>query len=300
MGNKSICAFGEVLFDDYEDYKKIGGAPFNYTYHLNKLSFDTHLVSRIGNDMDGAEIILTLKRNSIPHEFVQVDEQHKTGLVVVKLNKEKVPEFKILLDRAYDHIELDDKVLDHVLNNTSLLYYGTLAQRASASRNTLNSLLNKDIKYFYDVNIRQKFYTKEVLVSSLTAASVVKMNVDELRVLNVLLYNGERLELNDSAYKLLNDYNLDLLSITLGGDGSLLISGDDSVTYKAVAENLVNTVGAGDAYSAMLTVGYLSGWNLDKIIETASEFAAEICGVEGAVPENDNFYNKYRKIINEN
>lgn len=299
MNNKSLCAFGEVLFDDYEDYKKIGGAPFNYTYHLNKLSYDTRLISRIGNDMDGAEIILNLKRNSIPHEFVQVDEHHKTGLVVVKLNDDKVPDFRILQDRAYDNIELKANVLNHVINETSMLYFGTLAQRASTSRNTLNSLLNRNLKYFFDVNIRQDYYTKEILINSLTAANVVKMNVDELRILNVLLYNGERLELNDSAHKLLSDYNLDLLSITLGADGSTLLSKDNSVTYQKEAENVVNTVGAGDAFSAMLTIGYLSGWNLDKTIKTASEFAADICGIEGAVLEDDSFYNKYKNIINE-
>ncbi len=298
MIDNNICAFGEILFDDYENYKKIGGAPFNYTYHLNKLTLETHLISRIGNDMDGAEIILTLKNNAIPHEFIQVDEKHSTGLVQVKLNEEKIPDFNILTDTAYDFIEFKDNAFDYILGKAALFYFGTLAQRANTSRNTLNTYLHRDVKYFYDVNLRQNFYTKDLLVSSLEAADIVKMNVDELRVLNVMLYDGERLDLNDSAHKLLSDFNLDLLSITLGGDGSLLISSEGSETYRVEAESVVNTVGAGDAYSAMLTIGYLQGWDLKKTITTASEFSADVCGIEGAVPEDDTFYNKYISTIN--
>jgi fructokinase len=299
MLRNKVFAFGEVLFDEYENYKTLGGAPFNYTYHLNKLSVKTYLISRVGDDEDGNLILSSMRKNSIPINFVQVDPNRKTGKVRVKLGKDKTPEFKILRDRAYDYIEYDQDMMHNLTDSASLFYFGTLAQRSPTSRNTLNTLLRKDIKYFYDVNIRQKFYTKELLINSLIVANVVKMNIDELRILNVLLYNGGSLDLNKSTYKLFADFNLDLLSITLGGDGALLLTHNEKSIYREESADIVNTVGAGDAYSAILSIGYLAGWSVNKINKTASMFAADICGIRGAVPEDDGFYDKYRVIINE-
>ena len=297
MSNKKVYAFGEVLFDEYRGVKKLGGAPFNYTCHLNKLFRETFLISAVGNDEDGQSILSYMKGNSVPTDYIQIDEKHKTGLVKVELSADKVPDYKILRNRAYDNINIDINVSANIENTASLFYFGTLAQRSTVSRNTLNNLFGKDVKYLFDVNLRQNFYTKEILTNSFHTANVVKMNIDELRIINVLFYNGDTPDLNKTALSLISDYNLDLLSITLGGEGAVLINKNDKHFHKEPAEKLVSTVGAGDAYSAILTIGYLSGWDLERINKSATKFASGICGIDGAIPEDDKFYFKFKKMI---
>ncbi|MBN1300734.1 MAG: hypothetical protein JW995_05925 [Melioribacteraceae bacterium] len=294
---KSICAYGEILLDDYGEYSTIGGAPFNFIYHINKLYCEGHLITRVGNDEEGKGILKLLKRRSIPVELVQIDNIKPTGIVKVNLNNEKVPGFEILRDRAYDYIEYRKDADDFIENSTALLYYGTLSQRSEVSRNTLNFLRSKNVKCFYDVNLRQNFYTKEIIENSLAGADVVKMNIDELKLLNALLYNSNSINLRETADRLISQYNFDILCITMGKDGSIIFFNGSEATYKLEIENVVNTVGAGDGYSAIVAIGYLNNWSTGNIIKVANDFAGDICTIDGAVPEDDNFYDKYTGII---
>ena len=297
MKDLKITSIGEILFDIYPHYKRIGGAPFNFIYHIWKLTGSGKFISRIGADPLGAEILTFLNKAGFDVAAIQVDEKHHTGTVDVALDENKTPTFTITPDTAYDNIELNDTTQNIVSNNTDILYFGTLAQRSNVTRSTIQSLWRQDKKFFYDINLRQNFYSKELLEECLRVSNVVKLNIDELKLVSEL----EEITSDNfvkSAKIIADKYNIELLCVTLGEDGAVLIKENETSEYKSKPERVVDTVGAGDAFSAMLAIGYMLNWNIDRTVELASEFAADICKVKGALPEDDKIYNKFLERIN--
>lgn len=297
MKDLKITSIGEILFDIYPRYKRIGGAPFNFIYHVWKLTGSGKFISRIGADPLGAEILTFLKQSKFDVSAIQMDNKHHTGTVDVVLDENKTPSFTITPDAAYDNIELNDTAQNIVSNETDLLYFGTLAQRSKVTRSTIQSLWRQNKKFFCDINLRQNFYNKELLEECLRASNVVKLNINEFNFVSEL----EKIISDNfvrSAKRLAGNYNIELLCITMGEDGAILIKGNTISEYKSIPAKLVDTVGAGDAFSAMLAIGYILDWNIEKTVKLASEFAAEICTVIGALPEDDNIYNKYLERIN--
>jgi fructokinase len=291
---KNIAAFGEVLFDVYPDYKRIGGAPLNFIFHINKFTGKGKIISRVGNDDLGSEAINFLRSRKIDTSAIQTDNNHQTGAAKVILNEKKEPAFNIEENRAYDFIAPDEELNYLIDNETDCLYFGLLAQRNSVSRNTLHSFFDKDIKYFCDINIRQNFYTKENLFESLKASDVVKLNLSELKLLNDYFF-VEPFDLQSTSKKLINKFHLKLLAVTKGADGSVLFRGGESDEFKVELKNIVDTLGAGDAFASILCLGYLRNWDLRKINRLANEFAGEICGIKGALPDDDEIYNSFKK-----
>ena len=290
---KKITSIGEILFDVYPEGKNMGGAPFNFIYHIIKLTGTGNFISRIGNDDLGKEINDFLKTNNISNQYIQVDDEHATGVANTVLDENKVPDFKIESNRAYDFIELTNDVNSLVANSTECLYFGTLAQRELKSRKTIQSLFENNIKFFCDLNIRQKFFTKEVIEASLKAAHVLKLNLDEMQLINELLFN-ENFNKEKIARKIIDDYEVELLCVTQGSDGAILFDKNRLSSFKTKTENIVDTVGAGDAFASILCLGFLKGMDIDLINKTASEFAAEIVKVEGALPKDDSIYEKFK------
>ncbi len=289
---KNVTSFGEILFDVYPDYKKLGGAPFNFIYHIKKLTGYGNFISRVGNDNAGNEIVNLMMDHGMPTKYLQIDNEHPTGSANANLDENKIPHWDISLNRSYDFIENIQILTSLIEEETDCLYFGTLAQRGEQSRKTLQSFFGKRIKYFCDLNLRQNFYNAEIIKSSLSAANVLKLNSDELRIVrNLLLINkADEFQLA----KILSEYfEIDLVCITQGEEGAMLYKDGIMNHYKGVVENVVDTVGAGDAYAAMLCLGYLNRWGLEKTNKLASEFAGKIIMVNGALPENDFLYDKY-------
>ena len=164
---KKITSFGEVLFDVYPDGRKLGGAPFNFIYHIKKITGDGNFISRIGNDLFGDEIFWFMRSNYMLTRFIQIDNNHPTGAAYANLDEHKNPHWKIASNCAYDFIEPEERIYNLMENSTDCLYFGTLVQRNEKSRKTLQSLIDKKKKHFCDLNIRQSFYTKEIIESSL-------------------------------------------------------------------------------------------------------------------------------------
>jgi fructokinase len=294
-----ITSIGEILFDVYPNEKKIGGAPFNFLYHVFKLTGEGIFVSRIGRDEPGEEILRFLKSQNISTRFIQIDDKYPTGAAKPYLDEHKVPSWKIEEPSAYDFIELNDKILSVVENQTDCLYFGTLAQRNEKSKNTIKSLLGKKIKYFCDLNLRQNFYTSEIIQHALLTSDIVKMNVEELKLVNEMLIK-QPFEIERTAGDVKNKFNIDLLCITMGEEGSILLSKNIADYYRIKVDNIIDTVGAGDAYAAILCIGYLAGLPFEKINKLASEFAAEIIQINGAIPHDETIYNKYKgRLVNE-
>lgn len=298
MKKFAVTSIGEILYDVYPDYKKLGGAPFNFIYHVWKLYGKANFVSKIGDDKNGKEMLKQLKAIKFDCQFIDIDPNHPTGKVNIRLLENKIPQFTISQESAWDFIELTDKIKKLVTKKTDLLYFGTLSQRSFITRNTIEHLLNEKIKYFSDLNLRHHFYNENIISSSLQKSSVIKINEDELTIVMDAIY-GRSYSTKDSAKKLIEDFNLDLLCITMGSDGAYLFSQSGSNKHKTHVENLVDTVGAGDAYSAILCLGYLHQWDIEKINHMATNFAADMCTVEGAIPQEDSIYNKYKNEFND-
>ena len=293
---KKIAAFGEILFDIYSNSKNLGGAPLNFIYHINKLTGKGRIISRVGNDLLGREAVEFLDSQGLATNSIQIDSKNLTGAAMVSLDEKGVPSFTIEENRAFDFISVDDDVIKLVENEAECLYFGTLAQRNKVSRTTLQSLLNKRIKYFYDVNIRQYFYSEEILFQSLKNANAVKLNLDELKLLHKIFLGGD-FDLHTSSKLLMEKFSIELLAVTKGADGSVLFRGEETDEHKSEVQNVIDTVGAGDAFASIFCIGYLNNWDLKRINKLANEFAAEICLINGALPNDDKIYERYKKEI---
>ena len=293
---KKITAIGEILFDVYPDKKILGGAPMNFLYHIFKLIGQGNIVSRVGRDVLGKKIRSFLFNNNIPTKFIQKDQLHPTGIATVKFDNNNQPLFIIDTDRAYDYIELTPELERIVKEETECFYFGTLAQRNEVSRKTIQSLFNKGAKYFYDLNIRENFFNKEVIEQSLKAADVMKANLDELRLLNGLFLT-EKFEMNKASEEIIKKFNIGIAAVTLGSEGSVLFKDGEHDYYKPEPVETVDSVGAGDAFASILCIGYLEKWSLKKINRLANNFASEICRIKGALPENDVIYDLIKEKI---
>ncbi len=293
---KKITAFGEVLFDVYPGLKKLGGAPFNFIYHIKKLTGSGNFISRIGGDENGDEIFWFMRSNFMSTRFIQIDNEHPTGAAIANLDENKIPNWKIAEACAYDFLEPEERLLELIENNTDCLYFGTLVQRCEKSKRTLRSLFGKKKKYFCDLNIRQNYYSKEIIEESLKASDVLKLNDDELKLVNDLLIKSDADEIN-LAEIIAEKYEIELVCITQGERGAIIYLGGKTDYQKAETENVVDTVGAGDAYAAILCIGYLDGWDISKINKTACKFASDIVKIKGALPEDDSIYERFKKLI---
>lgn len=293
---KKISAFGEILFDVYPDSKNLGGAPLNFVYHINKMTANGRIISRVGNDLLGREAVEFLDSQGLAADTIQIDAKNLTGVAMVSLDEKGVPSFTIEENLAFDFISVDDDVINLVENETECLYFGTLAQRNKVSRTALQSLFNKGIKYFFDVNIRQNFYSEEILFQSLMNANAVKLNLDELKLLNKIFLENN-FDLHSSSKLLMKKFEIEMLAVTKGDEGSVLFSGEETDEHKSEVQNVMDTVGAGDAFASILCLGYLNKWELKKINRLANEFAADICMINGALPMDDKIYERYKKEI---
>ena len=291
-----ITAFGEILFDIYANSKSLGGAPLNFIYHINKLTGSGRIISRVGKDSLGREAIDFLNSEGLLTNTIQIDTENQTGTAVISLNEKGEPAFNIEENCAYDFINISDDTRVRLVESTECLYFGSLAQRSDVSRNTLHSFFNKDIKYFYDINIRQQYYNVKLLNKSLNTANVVKLNLDELKLLNDHFIQ-EEFDFEASSKNLIEKFNIEMLAVTKGPDGSVMFRDDEIDEHKPETFKVNDTVGAGDAFAAISCIGYLHNWELKKINKLANEFASQICLINGALPQDDSLYDRFKEEI---
>jgi fructokinase len=292
----NITSIGEILFDIYPNHKKLGGAPLNFIYHINKLTGSGNIISRVGKDVLGNKVINELTHAGISSDFVQRDNLHPTGMAAVILDENGVPDFKIYTETAYDFIETNNENESLINIDTDCLYFGTLAQRSEISKNTIQSFFNRGTKYFTDINLRQNFYNEEILRSTLQAADFIKVNYDEMHTLNDLFvqveYSTEKI-----AFELMEQFELKMIAVTRGKDGSSIFENSKRNDFSGVDLKVADTTGAGDAFSAIFCIGYMQGLGIPYINKLANDFASEICQFEGALPKNDRIYESFREWL---
>jgi fructokinase len=294
----STLVIGEVLYDVYPDKKLLGGASFNFAFHLHGLGLPVIFISRVGDDKGGMEFLDFAKRFNFPVDGVQIDPDRLTGEVGVLLKENGDADFDIVEERAFDFIEYNNFSDSLLRRNISLMYIGTMAQRSSTSSKTIRMLLenlSNESMVISDINLRPPYYDKDIVEFSLNNCDVLKISSQELIDLHQLLsFQGTQQQM---TMYLRENYEIGTLCITKGELGSELYEAGNFEPYVTEAikvESLKDTVGAGDAYSAMLTAGLLKGWEKQKILEKASEFSAKVCELSGALPSVPEFYQPFR------
>jgi fructokinase len=292
----NITSIGEILFDIYPNHKRLGGAPLNFIYHIKKLTDKGGIISRVGKDVLGNKVINDLKHSGLSFDFIQHDNLHPTGMAIVHLDDSGIPNFKIDTDSAYDFIEMNDAIENLISTDTDCLYFGTLAQRSELSRKTIRFLFDRGLKYFADLNLRQNFYNEEILNSSLEAADFIKVNYEEMHILNDIILQGEY-NTEKVAYELMEKFEINMIAVTRGKDGSSIFENGKRYDYSNINVNAVDTTGAGDAFAAILCIGYLHGLEIPYINKLANDFASEICQFEGALPKYDRIYDSFRELM---
>lgn len=291
-----ITSIGEILWDVYPDSKRLGGAPFNFIYHVKKLNGYANFVSSVGNDDNGKEILNFLIKNDFNVETIFIDNYHATGKVLVTLDENKTPHFKMSSTASFDFLQLTEKA-KQVIEEADLIYFGTFTSRSDISRKTIQSVLNKpNKKYFCDLNLRHDFYTIDFIEQALISSNVLKINEEEFHKLQIMFSFPSNFE--KAIQKLISNYKIDLIAVTMGEKGSKLFSKSELHFYQQEKIDVVDTLGAGDAFSAILCLCYLNNFSLEETNQLANKFAGEICKINGAIPENDDFYLDYLKKFN--
>ncbi|EGB15043.1 PfkB domain protein [Pseudodesulfovibrio mercurii] len=275
---------GEILWDVLPQGRLLGGAPANFAYHVNALGGAGVPVSRVGDDDLGREALSLLVCRGLNIDAVSLDPDHPTGTVDARVDAHGVATYVFPDDVAWDFLTLDKAALT-LAANADAVCFGTLAQRAEVSRKAIHRFLagaDKALKV-YDINLRQDFYTPERIAASLDAADVLKINDAELDTVTRLfdLPRGER----PALHALMERHGLGLAVLTRGDRGSLLLAPDEVSDLPGEPVDVVDTIGAGDAFTAALVLGRLKGWPLDRINRHAARVAAWVCGQPGAMPE---------------
>ena len=267
-----IISFGEILFDVFEDGAHLGGAPLNLAVHLHRLGAQVQLISAVGEDELGDKAIRQIIREGLSASCIARIPQ-PTGTVTVGLNQAKVPSYRFLSDCAYDCIPEPGMKLE----NPDLFCFGTLAQRGEVSRNTLTKLLKTvSCRVFCDVNLRQNFYSREILERSLDAADLVKLNEDELPVIASLF------KIVPDCAVLAERFCLETVILTLGPEGCQIHHQGRSFSSPAWPTQIVSTVGAGDAFSAAFLSSILSGDPIETAAVKGNRLAAEVASIASA------------------
>ena len=275
---------GELLWDMLPKGKQIGGAPFNFARHCNQLGLEGFPVSQIGIDELGNETVSLLKDWGITPDFVSRDPQHETGTVNIRLDNQGKPNYEIRDDAAWDFIQ-HNLLLEQLAQKVDIVCFGTLAQRSDASRSTIYSFLDRmssDAIKLFDVNLRQHFYSIGSIEASLERASILKLSDEELPVLKNAFSLSGSVEVQLSELK--NRFELKLIAYTRGAEGSLLIDGSGTDDHPGTTITTIDTIGAGDSFSATLCTGLLQGLTLAPLNENANQVAAYVCSQRGATP----------------
>lgn len=280
---KNIVCFGEVLWDVFPTHKKIGGAPLNVALRLQSLNNNVSIISSIGNDNKGKKIRTYIEDHGVNIENLQVDEKFKTGKVKVMLNQKGSASYDIKFPRAWDNIQINENT-KKVTNQADAFIYGSLVARDDTSRDTLYALLKLAKYKIFDVNLREPYYTIEVLNHLMNAANFIKFNDDEIFEIGEMV-NSKTHSLEQNMKFIAEQTNTETICVTKGRHGAILLYKDTYYYNSGYQIEVVDTVGAGDSFLATLISKLINGDDPQEAINFACAIGALVAGSEGANPE---------------
>ena len=272
-----VVGIGEALWDVLPTEKKLGGAPANFAYHAGRLGCKALAISAVGRDVLGDEILELLRQKDLEYLIPRVD--FPTGTVQVTIDDRGFPSYEIKQHVAWDHIPYTAE-MEAVARECRAVCFGSLAQRDPESRATIIRFLDsvgEDCMKVFDINLRQHFYTRDIIEESLRRCTILKINDEELDTVSSLL--------SKDKHQLIADYGLSMLVLTCGTEGSYLITPDDVSFLSTPKVEVVDTVGAGDSFTGALVASLLSGKGIREAHQTAVEVSAFVCTQAGAMPE---------------
>ena len=282
---KRVVGLGEVLWDLLPERTCLGGAPANFAYITTLMGDQGIVASRVGEDSQGLEALRRMEELHVDIDHVQTDRRHPTGTVKVDLEGNGLARYEIAHPVAWDFLEW---TLDwqHLAEKADAVCFGSLAQRSEESRATIRRFLkatSPNALKIFDVNLRQSYFSAEILADSMKLANLVKLNDEELPKVMSLSRLPHKDDLS-SAQRLIDAYELDMVCVTRGGRGSLLVRGGDSSMHPGFRVRVADTVGSGDAFTAGLIHEYLHGASLDLMNEVANLVGAWVASEAGATP----------------
>lgn len=281
--NKTIVGLGEALWDCLPNGSKLGGAPANFAYHTSQFGFEAYAVSALGNDALGDQTVKEFDEKQLRYIMPRV--AYPTGTVQVTLDQQGVPTYDIKQGVAWDNIPFTPEV-EALAKRTDCVCFGSLAQRSEVSRTTINRFIdampNDSLKIF-DINLRQNFYTKEIIQNSLRKCDILKINDEELVTIG-RLFNYPGLDMENKCWLILGKYNLKMLVLTCGTNGSYVFAPAEKSFQPTPHVDVVDTVGAGDSFTGSFAAAILSGMPLADAHRLAVEVSAYVCTQQGAMP----------------
>ncbi len=289
--------FGEILFDLFPGgVETLGGAPFNVAWNLAMFGMNPLFISRVGDDRRGETALEAMRECGMDTSGVQVDNEKQTGVVEVKMD-DSSHTFDILPDQAYDHIEPSDNTMSAIENGSfSLLYHGTLINRSEKSAMALQTVSSKsNIPAFVDVNLRKPWSSGDSARKAVKGARWVKLNNEELdQVMGSCSTDGENLEALAEYFRA--ETGVELLMVTMGERGAFFVTESRIDRYgPGPATGLIDTVGAGDAFSAVVITGLILRWSPETMLKRAVSFAADVCRIRGGVSADRSIYQRHYK-----
>ena len=285
MKNEIVVGIGEALWDVLPEGRKLGGAPANFAYHVSQFGLESYIVSAVGDDALGKEITDKFTEKKLNHMVETVP--YPTGTVQVELDPNGVPQYEIKEDVAWDNIPFTPQI-EALAKRTRALCYGSLAQRNEVSRQTINRFIDAmpktdDTMIIFDVNLRQRYYTKDVLDASMRKCNVLKINDEELVTISRMLgYPGT--DLQSKCWILLGRYNLKMLILTCGVNGSYIFTSGNMSYLSTPQVEVADTVGAGDSFTATFTSSIIKGLGVAEAHRRAVNVSAFVCTQHGATP----------------
>ncbi|MDO5570876.1 MAG: carbohydrate kinase [Bacteroidales bacterium] len=280
-----VVGLGEALWDLLPEGKKLGGAPANFAYNVSQLGIESYVVSAVGNDVLGKEILEVFDSKNMKYIINRVDK--KTGSVNVELDSNGIPSYEIIQDVAWDNMTLTDEIIE-LASKTTAVCFGSLAQRGAKSRKMINGFIdampnNDKVLKIFDINLRQNYFSKDIVVDSLKRCNVLKINDEELIVVSHLL-GYITTEPDHVCRQLIKDYNLKMLILTCGTKGSSIYYDNEISFMDTPKVKVADTVGAGDSFTAAFCVSILNGKSIKEAHKNAVQVSAYICTCAGAMP----------------
>lgn len=282
---QSVIGIGEALFDVLPEGKKLGGAPANFAYHVSQFGIESCAVSAMGNDKLGKELIGELNEHQLNYQIETVD--YPTGTVQVSLDANGIPAYEIKEGVAWDNIPFTP-ALEEKAKNCTAVCFGSLAQRNEVSRNTIHRFLDtmpdeEDRYKVFDINLRQGFFNKEIITESIKRCNILKINDEELITISRLFgYPG--IDLQNKCWLLLGKYNLKMLILTCGVNGSYVFTPGNVSFIETPKVEVADTVGAGDSFTGAFVASILKGKSVREAHELAVKVSAFVCTQNGAMP----------------
>ena len=281
-----VVGMGEALWDMLPEGRKLGGAPANFAYHVSQFGLDTRVVSAVGDDELGNEILANFAEKQLDCQIEKVT--YPTGTVQVTLDEKGVPCYEIKEGVAWDNIPYTP-ALENLAKQTHAVCFGSLAQRNAVSRETINRFIDQmpedeNVLKIFDINLRQHFYSKELIEASLKKSNVLKINDEELVVVGEM-FGFADIDFQDKCWILLAKYNLKMLILTCGTEGSYVFTPGEVSFLETPQVQVADTVGAGDSFTGAFVAAILSGKTVKDAHRLAVDVSAFVCTQNGAMPE---------------